>query len=375
MDTNLISLLTKGSKLVNLYTGDTYSYIEQVGNSQFVKAVLQAEEKWNKYKMIYEEVPEKEMVVDAAELVPNDKVPFISVKGKKLFDVRNLDIVTYTRKKETVKARVVYLGEGKEEKDTVFTFVGQEGQDLSDTGKGYTAEQFANDFNTKKKAVKRITVEDGFFAEIDTRFNVASIDEKRNEHKNIPIKSISLKKEYKPLNASGLRKRLKKLGFYYKDEKAYKKLSLWELKIKKKEEIAVTEHYVREIASSNIPDVKLTKFTYFEAYNIAKQIYVLDAKHNYQIELANMKRKASIDVTEEEKTYTHLNIERLDKEISDCDSQLTELNEFRKSILTDLKKEIAAEKAARSKNKKMVSKEQKIEKSSVSEKSADEKIA
>ena len=75
------------------------------------------------------DVPEKELIVDAAELVPNDKIPFISVKGKKLFDVRNLDIVTYTRKKETIKARVVYLGKGKEDKDAVFTFVGQDGQE------------------------------------------------------------------------------------------------------------------------------------------------------------------------------------------------------------------------------------------------------
>ena len=140
MDINLIGLLTKGSKLVNMYTGDVYTFVEQIGKSQFIKAVLKAEEKWNKYKLIYEEVPEKELTVDATELVPNDKIPFISVKGKKLFEVRNMEIVSYTRKKETIKARVVYLGKGKEEKDTVFTFVGQEGQDISDTGKGYTAE-------------------------------------------------------------------------------------------------------------------------------------------------------------------------------------------------------------------------------------------
>lgn len=304
MDTNLISLLTKGSKLVNLYTGNVYLFIEQVGDSQFVKAVLQAEEKWNKYKMIYEDVPEKELIVDAAELVPNDKIPFISVKGKKLFDVRNLDIVTYTRKKETIKARVVYLGKGKEDKDAVFTFVGQDGQDISDTGKGYTAEQFANDYNTKKKAVKRITVEDGFFAEIDTRFNVIDIDTAKDEKKKVSVKKISFKKVYKPLNASGLRKRMKKLGFYYKDEKAYKKLSLWAIKVKKQEEVAITEEYVRRLASENSQEYKLSKYSYFEAYNIAKQLFVLDAKHNYQIELANIKRKATIDVTEEEKAYT-----------------------------------------------------------------------
>lgn len=376
MDTNLISLLTKGSKLVNLYTGDVYLFIEQVGDSQFVKAVLQAEEKWNKYKMIYEDVPEKELIVDAAELVPNDKIPFISVKGKKLFDVRNLDIVTYTRKKETIKARVVYLGKGKEDKDAVFTFVGQDGQDISDTGKGYTAEQFANDYNTKKKAVKRITVEDGFFAEIDTRFNVIDIDTAKDEKKKVSVKKISFKKVYKPLNASGLRKRMKKLGFYYKDEKAYKKLSLWAIKVKKQEEVAITEEYVRRLASENSQEYKLSKYSYFEAYNIAKQLFVLDAKHNYQIELANIKRKATIDVTEEEKAYTKANIERLDKEIADCDSKLDELNGFRKTILDDFKKEIAAEKAEKNKAKKKVRKSKSIKNSDVSdEKNADEKIA
>jgi len=376
MDTNLISLLTKGSKLVNLYTGDVYLFIEQVGDSQFVKAVLQAEEKWNKYKMIYEDVPEKELIVDAAELVPNDKIPFISVKGKKLFDVRNLDIVTYTRKKETIKARVVYLGKGKEDKDAVFTFVGQDGQDISDTGKGYTAEQFANDYNTKKKAVKRITVEDGFFAEIDTRFNVIDIDTAKDEKKKVSVKKISFEKVYKPLNASGLRKRMKKLGFYYKDEKAYKKLSLWAIKVKKQEEVAITEEYVRKLASENSQEYKLGKYSYFEAYNIAKQLFVLDAKHNYQIELANIKRKATIDVTEEEKAYTKANIERLDKEIADCDSKLDELNGFRKTILDDFKKEIAAEKAEKNKAKKKVRKSKSIKNSDVSdEKNADEKIA
>lgn len=376
MDTNLISLLTKGSKLVNLYTGNVYLFIEQVGDSQFVKAVLQAEEKWNKYKMIYEDVPEKELIVDAAELVPNDKIPFISVKGKKLFDVRNLDIVTYTRKKETIKARVVYLGKGKEDKDAVFTFVGQDGQDISDTGKGYTAEQFANDYNTKKKAVKRITVEDGFFAEIDTRFNVIDIDTAKDEKKKVSVKKVSFKKVYKPLNTSGLRKRMKKLGFYYKDEKAYKKLSLWAIKVKKQEEVAITEEYVRRLASENSQEYKLSKYSYFEAYNIAKQLFVLDAKHNYQIELANIKRKATIDVTEEEKAYTKANIERLDKEIADCDSKLDELNRFRKTILDDFKKEIAAEKAEKNKAKKKVRKSKSIKNSDVSdEKNADEKIA
>lgn len=376
MDTNLISLLTKGSKLVNLYTGDVYLFIEQVGDSQFVKAVLQAEEKWNKYKMIYEAVPEKELIVDAAELVPNDKIPFISVKGKKLFDVRNLDIVTYTRKKETIKARVVYLGKGKEDKDAVFTFVGQDGQDISDTGKGYTAEQFANDYNTKKKAVKRITVEDGFFAEIDTRFNVIDIDIAKDEKKKVSVKKISFEKVYKPLNASGLRKRMKKLGFYYKDEKAYKKLSLWAIKVKKQEEVAITEEYVRKLASENSQEYKLSKYSYFEAYNIAKQLFFLDAKHNYQIELANIKRKATIDVTEEEKAYTKANIERLGKEIADCDSKLDELNGFRKTILDDFKKEIATEKAEKNKAKKMGRKSKSIKNSDVSgEKNADEKIA
>ncbi len=376
MDTNLISLLTKGSKLVNLYTGDVYLFIEQVGDSQFVKAVLQAEEKWNKYKMIYEAVPEKELIVDAAELVPNDKIPFISVKGKKLFDVRNLDIVTYTRKKKTIKARVVYLGKGKEDKDAVFTFVGQDGQDISDTGKGYTAEQFANDYNTKKKAVKRITVEDGFFAEIDTRFNVIDIDIAKDEKKKVSVKKISFEKVYKPLNASGLRKRMKKLGFYYKDEKAYKKLSLWAIKVKKQEEVAITEEYVRKLASENSQEYKLSKYSYFEAYNIAKQLFFLDAKHNYQIELANIKRKATIDVTEEEKAYTKANIERLGKEIADCDSKLDELNGFRKTILDDFKKEIATEKAEKNKAKKMGRKSKSIKNSDVSgEKNADEKIA
>ena len=378
MDTNLIGLLSKNSKLVNLYTGDVYRYIEQIGDSQFVKAVLQAEEKWNKYKLIYECVPEKEIVVDATELVPSDKVPFLTTKGKKLFDVRNMDIVTYTRNKETIKARVVYLDGGKEDKDTVFTFVGQEGQDISDTGKGYTAEQFANDFNEKKRAVKRISVEDGAFAEIDTRFNI--IEHEVKEKKVKTLKKITFEKAYKPLNSSGLRRRLSKIGFYYKDEKAYKKLSLWALKVKKEKEVAVTEDVVRDIISGINKEACIERFSYLEAYNIAKQIYVFDVKHNYQIELANIKRKATIDVTEEEKAYTSSNIERLEKEISDCDEKLEELNRFRKTILEDYKKEIMAEKAERRKTKKPLFnsfnyKSKKVENSDISENSSEEKIA
>lgn len=351
MDKNLISLLAKGSKLVNLYTGNVYRFIEQEGDSQFIKAILQSEEKWNKYKLIYEEEPEKEMRVDAAELVPADKIPFISIKGKKLFDVRNMDIVTYKKGKDTIKARVIYLDGGKEDKDTVFTFVGQEGQDISDTGIGYTAEQFANDYNAKSKAVKRITVEDGFFAEIDTRFNVIEKVEKPKRVKQ-PSKLFATKKEYKPLTISASRKRIKKLGFYYKDEKAYKKLSLWALKIKKEIEVPVSEEYVRDLLGGKVDIDVLEKFKYVEAYNIAKQLYVFDAKHNHQIELANIKRKASIDVTEEEKAYTAANIERLEKEIADCDEKLEELNGFRKTILEDYNKEISALKKEKSSKKK-----------------------
>ena len=354
MDINLIGLLTKGSKLVNMYTGDVYTFVEQIGKSQFIKAVLKAEEKWNKYKLIYEEVPEKELTVDATELVPNDKIPFISVKGKKLFEVRNMEIVSYTRKKETIKARVVYLGKGKEEKDTVFTFVGQEGQDISDTGKGYTAEQFANDYNSKKRAVKRISVEDGFFAEKDTRFNVVDISTKRSQKKHPSFKKLLSEKEYKPLNASGLRKRMKKLGFYYKDEQAYKKCNVWARVVKKEKDVAVTEQYIKDLVNDNAQEHKLSRFSYFEAFNMAKQLYVLDAKYNYQIELANIKRKADIDVTEEEKAYTRANLDRLNKEISDCDDNLAELNGFRKAILSDRKKEIKADREARIENKRML---------------------
>ena len=351
MDKNLIGLLAKGSKLVNLYTGNVYKFIEQDGDSQFVKAVLQGEEKWNKYKLIYEESPEKEMRVDAAELVPADKIPFISTKGKKLFDVRNMDIVTYKKGKDTIKARVIYLDGGKEDKDTVFTFVGQEGQDISDTGIGYTAEQFANDYNAKSKAVKRISVEDGFFAEIDTRFNVIEKAEKPKKVKQ-PSKLFATKKEYKPLSISASRKRIKKLGFYYKDEKAYKKLSLWAIKIKKLTEEAVSEEFVRDLIGGKADVNVLDKFKYLEAYNIAKQLYVFEAKHNHQIELANIKRKASIDVTEEEKAYTSANIERLEKEIADCDDKLAELNGFRKTILEDYNKEMAALKKEKNSKKK-----------------------
>jgi len=354
MDINLIGLLTKGSKLVNMYTGDVYTFVEQIGNSQFIKAVLKAEEKWNKYKLIYEEVPEKELTVDATELVPNDKIPFISVKGKKLFEVRNMEIVSYTRKKETIKARVVYLGKGKEEKDTVFTFVGQEGQDISDTGKGYTAEQFANDYNRKKRAVKRISVEDGFFAEKDTRFNVVDISTKRSQKKHPSFKKLLSEREYKPLNASELRKRMKKLGFYYKDEQAYKKCNVWARVVKKEKDVAITEQYIKDLVNDNAQEHKLSRFSYFEAFNMAKQLYVLDAKYNYQIELANIKRKADIDVTEEEKAYTRANLDRLNKEISDCDDNLAELNGFRKAILSDRKKEIKADREARIENKKML---------------------
>ena len=145
---------------------------------------------------------------------------------------------------------------------------------------------------------------------------------------------------------------------------------------KKQEEVAITEEYVRKLASENSQEYKLGKYSYFEAYNIAKQLFVLDAKHNYQIELANIKRKATIDVTEEEKAYTKANIERLDKEIADCDSKLDELNGFRKTILDDFKKEIAAEKAEKNKAKKKVRKSKSIKNSDVSdEKNADEKIA
>lgn len=342
MEKNLIRLLSKGSKLINLYTGDVYKFVEQIGDSQFVKAVLQREEKWNKYKLIYEVEPEKEMTVDSTELVPGDVIPFISVKGKKLFCVRNMDIVTYTRNKETIKARVIYLDGGEDIKDAVFTFVNQDGEDISDTGVGYTAEQFANDYNSKNKAVKKISVEDGLFAEIDSRFNDFDIKDKgktSTPKKNINIKKV-FEKTYKPLTITGLRKRIKKLGFYYKDKMAYKKLSMWAIKVKKQTENAITEDFVRNIISGRSEVKKLDGFKYLEAYNIAQQLYVNDCKHKDQIELANIKRKSTIDVTEEEKAHTKANLERLEKEISNYDNRLSELDRFRKSILQDSTKEI-----------------------------------
>ena len=372
MDKNLIGLLANGSKLVNLYTGDVYKFLEQEGDTQFIRAILQSEEKWNKYKMVYEDVPEKEMRVDSAELVPGDKIPFISVKGKKLFDVRNMDIVTYTRNKETIKARVVYLDGGNEDKDTVFTFVGQDGKDISDTGKGYTAEQFANDFNKKKKAVKRIVVEDGFFAEKDTRFNLAEIAEKAPKIEATTSTVVTTKKAYKPLNISGLRNRLKKLGFYCKDQTAFTKLSFWDMKVKKKKEIAVTEQLLILFNSSDeskldelrmndpalyeqvieIRNNKLEQYKFIEAYNVVKQLLIQETKQNCQVELANIKRKASIDVTDEEKAYTSTNIVRIEKQIEECDKKLDELNGFRKTILEDYNKELEAVKAIKDARKK-----------------------
>ena len=61
-----------------------------------------------------------------------------------------------------------------------------------------------------------------------------------------------------------------------------------------------------------------------------------------------------LPATEEEKAYTRANLDRLNKEISDCDDNLAELNGFRKAILSDRKKEIKADREARIENKRML---------------------
>ena len=348
MNINLIGLLAKGSTLVNLYTGDKYSFIEQEADTQFIKVKLFEEEKWNKYKLIYEVEPAKELRVDASELVPGDMIPFVNLKGKKMFDVRNMDIVTYTRNKETIKVRVIFLEKGKEDKDTVFTFVDQNGNDISDTGSGYTVEQFANNFNTKRRAVKRISVEDGFFAEVDRRFNEVN---KTDPFEKKKVKKVDIPKEDKPLTISGLRNRLTVLGFYYKDEVAHTILNPWKKIVRKEKEILVTEDFVKQVISDRDMD-RIERLKFIEAYNIARQLYVHDVKHKYQVELGNIKHKASIDVTEEEKAFSQQNMDRLEAEIESCDKMLTELHGYRKSIIEDLKKEVAHNKAEKRKNKK-----------------------
>ena len=363
MNINLIGLLAKGSTLVNLYTGDKYSFIEQEANTQFIKVKLFEEEKWNKYKLIYEVEPAKELRVDASELVPGDIIPFINIKGKKMFGVRNMDIVKYTRNKETIKVRVIFLDKGKEDKDTVFTFVDQNGNDISDTGSGYTVEQFANDYNPKRRAIKRISVEDGFFAEVDRRFNEIN---KADPFEKKKVEKVKVPKEDKPLTISGLKNRLTILGFYYKDEVAHTMLNPWKKYVRKEEEILVTEDFIKKVISDREMD-RIERLKLIEAYNIARQLYVHNVKHNYQVELANMKHKATIDVTEEEKAFSNQNIERLEAEIESCDKMLLELHGYRKAIIEDLKKEISNYKEEKRQNKKPLFKGKAIKAENVKE--------
>ena len=97
---------------------------------------------------------------------------------------------------------------------------------------------------------------------------------------------------------------------------------------------------------------KLEQYKFIEAYNVVKQLLIQETKQNCQVELANIKRKASIDVTDEEKAYTSTNIVRIEKQIEECDKKLDELNGFRKTILEDHNKELEAVKAIKDARKK-----------------------
>lgn len=337
MDINLIGLLSKGSILVNLYTGDRYVYLEKSEQPGYVKAVLQAHEKWNKYKLIYEDEPEKEVNVDVIDLVPTDKIPFMNARGKKLFDVRNMDIVTYKRNKEIIKARVVFLGNAENEKDIVFTFVGQNGDDISDTGNGYTVEQFAQEFNKKGKAIKRVQIEGGVFAEVDRRFNTTT--QEKDVIKEKALKKVKLIPTDEPLSVADLNKRLAKLKCGYKDGFAFEKTGLF----KHGKPRFITEKYLDTvIADAAVGEIE--RFRYLEVYNIAKQLQVHEQKNKYQVELANIKRKATIDVTEEEKANSNSNIERIDANIAACDKELAKLDGYRRTIVNDYNDAVALKK-------------------------------
>lgn len=330
MDKNLISLLTKGSKLVNLYTGHVYRYIEQEGNSNYIKAILQGEEKWNKYKLIYEEVPAKEVRVDITELVAADIIPFISNKGKTLFTVYNLDIISYKKEKDIIPARVVLLEQAMEDENILFTLVDKAGNDISDTGRGYTVAEFSKIYNKKNKAVKKISIEDGIFAEVDKRFNI----EENNADIVKTIKKSNDVDTYKPLNLQGLHNRLKKLGFLYKDELAYKRLSLLE-KLKKETSFAVTTDMISSLVGSGFEGNKVDGTIYLEVYNIARQIREYGIRNGYEDEMLIMRDKATIDVTDEEKAYTQANIDRLENLIKECDIRIEELEAYRKSLINE----------------------------------------
>ena len=109
------------------------------------------------------------------------------------------------------------------------------------------------------------------------------------------------------------------------------------MKVKKKKEIAVTEQLLILFNSSDeskldelrmndpalyeqvieIRNNKLEQYKFIEAYNVVKQLLIQETKQNCQVELANIKRKASIDVTDEEKAYTSTNIVRIEKQIEE----------------------------------------------------------
>lgn|GEM_PF-6026486 len=346
MEARLMNLLVKGSKLINLYTGNTYRFIEANNKSGFVNAVIDEEEKWNKYKMVYEVEQSKQLIIDLAEVTPHDKIPFYNAKGKKMFEVRNLDIVSFVKDKKAVTGRVVLLNNNAAEKTIKFTFVDQYGNDISDTGCGYTVEEYAAGFNPKGKLVKIIPIEFGAFAEVDQRFN-QNVNTKSLE-KKVKEKNVEVVKEEKPLNESGLTKRLAKLGFIYKNGEATTKKGLFN----RKEVLVINEEYISKLLVEG-KEKEVKDLQCLEAYNIAKQLKAHNDKSALKIELANAKRKATIDTTEEEKAYTQANIDRLNEAIKACDESLDELNKYRKNIVQELNQKILEVKSAKGKKEKL----------------------
>lgn len=332
MEKNLVKLLSKGMMLQNLYTNHKYKFIKQDNkeNEDYLEVVLCAEEKWNKYKMVYEDERSKTITISRAEVIPSDFIPFVNKKGKVKFEVRNMDIVTYKQGKKTIKARVILIAGAEEPQNVIFTFVGSNGEDISDTGKGYTASEFAVEYNKNGRAVRKTIQTDGVFSEVDTRFNVES---KNNPYKvecyKKPKKEKKEKKEQPLLSIGSIKTILKGLKFEYKDGLAIEK---------KKNAIVLTKETIHSILQNEDISVK-EKLRYEEAFNLAEQLKMQYTRKNYLIELANAKRAASIDVTKEEKDNTAFNINRLNGQIGELDIKLKSLNEYREMILIKKKAE------------------------------------
>ena len=134
------------------------------------------------------------------------------------------------------------------------------------------------------------------------------------------------KSDYKSLDYNGLEKRLKSLGFIYKNNAAY---------FKKEPNIAVKDKLTKEVITSSDLNIRLNKLNYFEGVNIASQLALHDFIKESKKELEAIKRKATIDVTKEEKANSNTIIQKLNNKIEESQTNLNNLDKQRKRIYED----------------------------------------